>query len=93
MLMKADPVTSTIVHNSGTVVATCSGQRSTPMIDNSGSSSEDSSSDEDSDEDSDESCSDEESKSESATSNQAPMLTSTAPDNSLNLYEAHMAIT
>lgn len=86
MLINADPVTSTIVHSSGTVVATCSGQRSTPTTDDSESSSEDSDSDEDSVEDSDESCSDEESESQSATPNQAPMLNSRAPDNSIKVW-------
>ncbi|KAH8678653.1 hypothetical protein BGZ60DRAFT_428486 [Tricladium varicosporioides] len=35
-----DPVTSTVVHSSGTVVATCSGQRSTPELTSSDTSSD-----------------------------------------------------
>lgn len=39
--MPVDPVSSTVVHSSGTVVATCSGQRSVPNLgDNDSSESE-----------------------------------------------------
>lgn len=30
--MKADPITSAVVHSSGTVIATCSGQRAFPSL-------------------------------------------------------------
>lgn len=36
----ADPVTSAILHSSGTVVATCSGQRSIPSLRDDGSDSD-----------------------------------------------------
>ncbi|CAG8955891.1 hypothetical protein HYFRA_00008741 [Hymenoscyphus fraxineus] len=48
-----DPITSTIVHSSGTVVATCSGQRSIPMFEGSESESGSEESSNDSGEDSD----------------------------------------
>ena len=47
MLTFLDPVSSTIVHSSGTVVATCSGQRTIPDFENTGSDSEDSENSED----------------------------------------------
>ncbi|RDL39823.1 Uncharacterized protein BP5553_04163 [Venustampulla echinocandica] len=50
-----DPVTSTAVHSSGTVVATCSGQKTLPSVDGSDSGSDDESSGSDSDDDSEES--------------------------------------
>jgi telomerase Cajal body protein 1 len=75
-------VTSTIVHSSGTVVATCSGQRSTPVLGDSDSCSEES----DSDEDSEESTSDDDSTDESVTSSQSPTLNSRTPDNSIKVW-------
>lgn len=90
----SDPVTSTIVHRSGTVVATCSGQRSTPDFDDSESSSDESDSEDDSDESSDEdseqSSSDDDSANSSAdssvSSRQSVKLNSRTPDNSIKIW-------
>ena len=46
--MPVDPVSSTFVHSSGTVVATCSGQRSIPNLGNDDSSESESDSEGDS---------------------------------------------
>ncbi|KAG4432246.1 hypothetical protein IFR05_012279 [Cadophora sp. M221] len=71
-----DPVSSTVVHPSGTVVATCSGQRSSPAIGNSNEGSEDS------DEGSDE----EDSDDEGSTSTRSSSLSSRIPDNSIKVW-------
>jgi hypothetical protein len=75
-------VTSTIVHSSGTVVATCSGQRSEPIFDDCESESEES----DSDEDSEQSSSDDDSEVESSTSSLSVKLSSRTPDNSIKIW-------
>lgn len=77
----ADPVTSTVVHSSGTVVATCSGQRSEPKFDDSESESEESGSDEDSED----SGSNNGSEVESSTSS-PPAMSSRTPDNSIKIW-------
>lgn len=71
------PVTSTIVHSSGTVVATCSGQRSVPTFEGSESGSEDDSSD--SEEDSDES-------ERSSRSSSQRSFQKKCPDNSIKVW-------
>jgi hypothetical protein len=68
----ADPVSSTVVHSSGTVVATCSGQR-TPLL----SDEDDISSDED-ESDSDASSGDQ--------STRSPRSTGRTPDNSIKVW-------
>ncbi|KAL5330046.1 hypothetical protein ACEPPN_003570 [Leptodophora sp. 'Broadleaf-Isolate-01'] len=74
-----DPVSSTIVHSSGTVVATCSGQRSSPAIGNSSGGSEDSdeySSEEDS----------EDSEDSGSISTRSSSLSFRIPDNSIKVW-------
>ena len=45
--MLADPISSAVLHNSGTVIATCSGQRFNPEIGEDDSSSDEEASDSD----------------------------------------------
>ncbi|KAH7355139.1 WD40-repeat-containing domain protein [Rhexocercosporidium sp. MPI-PUGE-AT-0058] len=71
-----DPVSSTVVHSSGTVVATCSGQRSAPSIGNISEGSEDS----------DENSSDEDEDDEASTSTCSSSLSFRTPDNSIKVW-------
>lgn len=70
----ADPVGSTIVHNSGTVVATCSGQRSIPDFEDTDSSSEEGESADEATDDGDEFLT------------RASKATARTPDNSLKVW-------
>ncbi|KAL2070507.1 hypothetical protein VTL71DRAFT_13533 [Oculimacula yallundae] len=75
-----DPVTSTIVHPSGTVVATCSGQRSSPTFKSSREECEES------DEDSSGESSDESSDDEGSTSTRSLSPSIRTPDNSIKVW-------
>jgi hypothetical protein len=88
------PVTSTVVHSSGTVVATCSGQRSPNVVgdDRSESDSDSDSSTEESDSDTDSesnsiSSSSDTSGSQSGISNSSSALFSRTPDNSIKVWK------
>ncbi|KAG9233090.1 hypothetical protein BJ875DRAFT_58624 [Amylocarpus encephaloides] len=85
-----DPVTSTVIHSSGTVVATCSGQRSSPILDENDGSSENSSDSEegenDSNGDSDESDQDSEPSTTNLMSSRHPRPLLKIPDNSLKVW-------
>jgi hypothetical protein len=70
-----DPVTSAILHSSGTVVATCSGQRSSPSFQKDGSDS--------GEEDNEQSS---ESESESETSSRSSKEAHRTPDNSIKIW-------
>jgi hypothetical protein len=86
LINPADPVTSTIVHSSGSVVATCSGQRSEPNFDDSESESEENDSDEESEESGSDIGSDSGSEGESSISSQSVKLSSRTPDNSIKIW-------
>ncbi|KAH6676336.1 hypothetical protein B0J14DRAFT_352271 [Halenospora varia] len=90
-----DPVTSTVVHSSGTVVATCSGQRSTPDLIGSDTSSDSGSesggegeSDTDESSASDQSDLDEETDGSETSSRASPLpkATSKSLDNSIRVW-------
>lgn len=78
-------MSSTVVHSSGTVVATCSGQRSIPSFENSGSNSDDSETSEDeTDKDDDANSSESSDRAESFTYAVKP--TGRTPDNSIKVW-------
>jgi hypothetical protein len=86
-------VTSSTVHSSGTVVATCSGQRSSSALvdyendDSSGSESSSESSDSSSNSDSESSEDESESERERETSPPSPRPVSRIPDNSIKIWK------
>jgi hypothetical protein len=81
-----DPVTSTIVHSSGTVVATCSGQRSIPNFEESDSGSEENErSDDERDEENDRTESTEDSDDDES-STYSVKQTGRTPDNSIKVW-------
>ena len=86
MLTFVDPVSSTIVHSSGTVVATCSGQRAVPDFGNTESDSESNESGEDeTDESEDETNGPEDSIGDSS-STYSMKATGQTPDNSIKVW-------
>lgn len=78
--MFIDPATSTIVHSSGTVVATCSGQRAAPIFEDREASGES-----DSEDDAEEYSSEDDSNS-SISSKQSFDSNSGTPDNSIKIW-------
>lgn len=88
LILVVDPVSSTAVHSSGTVVATCSGQRSSPVWEERSTPSEALSEDSDKEVSSDESSSDEDSlSSRSSTSSRSSASSiSRIPDNSIKVW-------
>lgn len=85
MLTLLDPVSSTIVHSSGTVVATCSGQRTILDFENTDSDSEGSESSEDeTDDDEDPTNGSDDSDGDSSTHSIKPI--GRTPDNSIKVW-------
>jgi hypothetical protein len=76
LLIIIDPVTSTVLHGSGSVVATCSGQRKSPSIGDIESNEDDTVSDEGTDE----------GDNEDQASNPSLRLDSRTPDNAIKIW-------
>lgn len=87
-----DPVTSTVVHSSGTVVATCSGQRCSNVMNDDDTSDIDSKSDTDTGSSTNESSSDSDSSSDDSSDDHSSMAglslptPSRVPDNSIKVW-------